>query len=426
MPGFGFRYVTRFDEAGSGCVQHRFGFSLRQHAGEKTEGAADDQLSKVVFRIPHPPLGAVKLTRIATLLTRLAVTAFALWNLSPLISIADERCDDALAVAEDTMVRLAADRIDGVLGAVADSTRALGDTYGRLATEQAGHASSDGGRWLALRTTRGHTTGLRTWPPDLKSPPTFQAPYPGFYSFDGSGLSEAVLGQLDLFESLVPTFRSAYESFPFSWVYVTTADNAMMIYPYVPIEEAVNDGTPTETVYYKAADFEQRAAGWTAPYLDLVGAGMMVTVSYPIYEGDRLLGVMSRDITLRQLTSSVLSRLTDDRGSALIVDADGLAIDATDPVLAGEIDRVNARAGAAVLYYRTAQGMREIAAKAAVASGAADINALVEQVLAQAEVGSADIVRIRLDGRQALAARIERTGWLLVLIRPQESLRLAR
>jgi len=364
------------------------------------------------------------LTRTAILLARLAVTAFVLSNLSPLISIANERCDDALTVVEDTMVRLAAERIDGVLGAVADSTRALGDTYGRLASDQAGQTPPDSERWLVLRTTRGHTTGLRTWPSDLASPPAFQAPYPGFYSFNGRTLTKAVLRQLDLFESLVPTFRSAYESFPFSWVYVTTADDAMMIYPYVPIEEAVNDVKPTETVYYKAADFDKRAVGWTAPYLDLVGAGMMVTASYPIYDGDRLLGVMSRDITLRQLTSSVLSRLTDDRGSALIVDADGLAIDATDSALAGEIDRVNAKAGAAVLYYRTAQGMGEIAAKGAVASESTSINALVEQVLTQA--GSADTVRISVNGRQALAARIERTGWLLVLILPQESLRLAR
>jgi hypothetical protein len=35
-----------------------------------------------------------------------------------------------------------------------------------------------------------------------------------------------VLRQLNLFEQLVPTFRSAFESFPFSWVYLTTADEA--------------------------------------------------------------------------------------------------------------------------------------------------------------------------------------------------------
>jgi hypothetical protein len=79
-----------------------------------------------------------------------------------------------------------------------------------------------------------------------------------------------------------------------------------MIYPYVPIEQAVNNAKPTETPYYKAADGARRAVGWTAPYLDLVGAGMMVTASFPIYRGDTLLGVMSRDITLQELADSVL------------------------------------------------------------------------------------------------------------------------
>lgn len=359
------------------------------------------------------------MTRIPALFVRFGVAAFLLPTLSHAVSMSDQGCAEASSVLEYTIVGGAADRIGAILGAVADSTRALGNTYGRLAAAQDRRTPPDSERWLALRTTQGNTTGLRTWPSDRKSPPAFQAPYPSFYSYEGATLSGAVLRQLDLFERLVPTFRSAYESFPFSWVYVTTADEAMMIYPYVPIAEAVNDGTPTDTTYYKAADFAKRAVGWTAPYLDLVGAGMMVTASYPIYEGDRLLGVMSRDITLKQLTSAVLSRLTGDGSSALIVDRDGLAVDATEPKLADEMARVNAKAGAAVLYYRTVQGMKKVGAKGAVASEAASIDALVEQVLAKASDG--DTLRLDLDGQRVLAAPITHTGWLLVLIRPKSS-----
>lgn len=348
----------------------------------------------------------------------LAIVSVLILALSSAVSAADDGCDESVSALENTMVRLAADRLDGVFGAVADSTRALGDTYGRLAATQGKQPPFDRERWLALRTTQGNTTGLRTWPADWKSPPTFQAPYPGFYSYNGATLSEAVLRQLDLFERLAPTFRTAYESFPFSWVYVTTADEAMMIYPYLPIAQAVNNGTPTQTPYYRSADFARRTLGWTSPYLDLVGAGMMITASYPIYVGDALLGVMSRDITLRELTDSALSRLTHaGGGSALIVDGGGLAIGATDPALAAEIDRVNSKAGAAVLYYRSADGLRAITAKDAVASSSASTNALVEQVLAKA--GSGGTVRLDLEGRHVLAARIERTGWLVVLIRPQ-------
>jgi len=355
---------------------------------------------------------------------QLATATLLFLTLSEAISAADERCLDALEKVEDTMARLAADRIDSAFSAVAASTRALGNTYQRLASAQGEQATRDGEHWLALRTTQGNTTGLRTWPADLKAPPSFQAPYPGFYSYNGAQLDDQVLRQLSLFEQLVPTFRAAYESFPFSWVYVTTVDDAMMIYPYLPIEQAINNGTPTQTPYYRAADFAQHAVGWTPPYLDLVGAGMMITASYPVYDGDSLLGVVSRDVTLKQLAKSVLRHLTSADGSvALIVDGNGLAIDATDPALAAEIDQVNARARAAVLYYRTDDGMEMITTKDAVASSSAETNKLVEQVLEKA--GGGNTVRLDLNGRRVLAAPIERTAWLLVLIRTDSGVTLS-
>ena len=324
---------------------------------------------------------------------------------------ADEHCPEVPAELERALVRTAADGIDSSLGAVARSTRALGDTYARLAGGD--QSPSDGEQWLARRTTKGDTTGLRTWPTELKAPPAFQAPYPGLYSFNGTELSVNVIRELDLFERLMPTFRTVYESFPFSWVYVTTADNVMMIYPYVPIEEAVNDDKPTETLYYKAADFKNRDVGWTKPYLDLVGAGMMVTASYPVYEDDQLLGVVSHDITLKQLTKLLLSRLAAEGRSVLLVAADGMAIDASNPKLAAEIDRVNTKAGAAVLYFRTAEGMKSVVADGAVASEDTGTKVLVEEVLARTDGGT---VTLNADDKRVLSAPIERTGWLLIII----------
>jgi len=68
-----------------------------------------------------------------------------------------------------------------------------------------------------------------------------------------------------------------------------------------------------------------------------------------------------------------------------------------------------------VLYYRTAQGIKGLAANRAVASDTASIDALVEQVLAK--TGAGDTVRLDLNGRRVLAARIKHTGWFLVLFR---------
>lgn len=343
-----------------------------------------------------------------------AAAALALITILPVQ--AGAAAERAVSSLERTLVEVAADSIDTVLTAVADSTRALGDMYRRLAAAQASGKPIDPERWLESRTTRGNTTGVRTWPADIASTPAFQAPYPAFYSYSGDQLSESVLREFDLFERSAAALRAAYESFPFSWVYLTTSDDAMAIYPYVPIEQAVHNGTPTKNEFYQAADFERQRVGWTTPYLDLVGAGMMVTASYPIYDGDRLLGVASRDITLKQLSRSILSRLGRGGSIALIVDGSGLAIDASEPTLADEIDRVNTKAQAAALYYRTAEGLEGLAGKHAVPSADDEVNALVEAALAK--VGAGDNGPVDLDGKRALAARIENTGWLLILLRP--------
>ena len=147
---------------------------------------------------------------------------------------------------------------------------------------------------------------------------------------------------------------------------------------------------------------------------------MMITASYPVYAGDRLLGVSSRDITLKELARSVLSHLTDATGSsALLIDGKGLAIAATDPALAAEIDQVNSEAGAAVLYFRTEDGIKRLGVKDAVASQSAEVSSAVERLLRQAERSADPTVRLDADGRRLLAARIERTGWLVVLMVPR-------
>jgi hypothetical protein len=116
----------------------------------------------------------------------------------------------------------------------------------------------------------------------------------------------------------------------------------------------------------------------------------------------------------------VLPHLTGDGSSALLIDANSLAIDATDPTLAAEIDRVDTKAGAAVLHYRTAAGLEKVATEGAVASRAAGIDALVEQVLVS--IADGDTVRLDMDGQKVLAGRVARTGWLLVLMRWYPSL----
>jgi len=316
-----------------------------------------------------------------------------------------------------SLVRLAADRIDAVFRDVAASTRALGDEYRTLAAERSPVTAAEKTAWIRRAATKGNTTGFRSWPEAMPTP-AFQAPFPGYYSYRGKTVTDETVAHLRDFERLLPVFRAAYRSFDFAWVYLTTADDMMLIYPYVPIDEAVNNEIPTRQVFYTAADFRGRSVGWTDPYLDLVGAGMMITASYPIYAGDRLLGVASRDITLRQLSRSVLTHLTStDAESAFIVDRHGRAIDATDPALAAELEQVNGTKKAAALFYRSPAGLARDADRGAVASRFDWVNATTERVLADAaKANASDVLELVVDGRKVLAARIETTGWFIVLV----------
>lgn len=318
----------------------------------------------------------------------------------------------------ESLVQLAADRIDTVFREVAASTRALGDEYRALATHRSPVTAQDKASWVGRSTRAGNTIGFRTWPEDV-SPPPFQAPFPGFYTYRGKTVIDETVVHLRDFERLLPVFRAAYKSFDFSWVYLTTADDMMLIYPYVPMDQAVNNALPTKQVFYTAADLARRAVGWTAPYLDLVGAGMMITASYPIYADDRLLGVASRDITLKQLSRSVLARLQwRDAASAFIVDRHGLAIDASDAALEAEIERVNAEKKTAALFYRSSAGLAKDADRGAVASRFTWVNEVTEGVLARAAQASSMSGALAMDinGQRVLAARIESTGWFIILV----------
>jgi hypothetical protein len=316
-----------------------------------------------------------------------------------------------------SLVRLAADRIDTVFNDVAASTRALGDEYRMLAAHPSPVTTQDKASWIARSTTSGNTTGFRTWPEGAPTP-EFQAAVPAFYSYGGTTVTGETVAHLRDFERLLPIFRAAYRSFDFSWVYLTTADDMLLIYPYVPLGEAVNNEMPTRQVFYTAADFARKSVGWTPPYLDLVGAGLMITASYPIYAGDRLLGVASRDITLRQLSRNVLTHLTRrTSSSAFIIDRRGLAIDASDPALDAEIERVNGENKDAVLFYRSSAALAQDANPNAEVSRFAWVNEVAERVLDKArQSGAPEVIDTAVDGRKVLAARIESTGWFVVLV----------
>lgn len=315
-----------------------------------------------------------------------------------------------------SLISIAADNIEVVFGHMAAGVRALGQEYAAL--DRALPPADRMKDWTAKRVVKDKTALYQTWPGDLTSPPASQADLATFYSYTGAELSRETVRQFEIFSALTPAFRSAYRTFNFSWVYLTTVTDAMMIYPFLPLDHGVDNYPPRKHIFYTCANFEKRAPGWSPPYLDLAGMGLMITVSCPIYQGDKLLGVASQDITLKQLSDRVLKSLAAyPQSIALLVDGWGLAIGASRTDLAAELDRINTAAGGAVLHYRTPAGLKKLADEKAQASGSERINNVVEKVLAR--VGATrDIQRFAVGRDMVLSAPIRGAGWFLVLVRP--------
>ncbi len=318
----------------------------------------------------------------------------------------------------DSLIRLAAAHIDRVFDDVAASTRAIAGEYVLLYDSAPPVTPTERSAWVENYQVKSKTVGFQSWPGDLHSPPIFQAPYPSFYDYKGTTFTDDTFRQLEIFKRLTPVLRAAYRSFDFSWVYVTTAQDKMMIYPYLPLDEAVNNEQPTKQVFYTSADFKNRDVGWTLPYLDLVGAGMMITASYPVYKDDSLIGVVSRDITLKQLSSEVLNHLVVEESEvAFIITRSGLVLGVSDPKLSLELDQINSNAAAAVLHYRTEQGLKQLGGKSTVVSASAWINQLTETLVAQeGKEYASPVIRFVQDGRKVLAAKSARTGWYVVSV----------
>ena len=307
------------------------------------------------------------------------------------------------------------------LAPVAESIKALADEYALIydATPPMGEAEKV--LWMKHASVKGKTIGFR---PFGKGPePPFQAPVPAYLFYNGRHVTPNVTRALKAFVSMTPLFRATYRTFQYSWVYMTTVDEAFLIYPYLPLDEAVNNLPPTKQAFYRAADFENRSFGWQKPYLDLAGAGMMVTVSYPVYHRDKLLGVISRDITLIAFSTRLLKPAPGQSKDlrTMVIDKDGLAIAVGSRGAMEEINRVNTKAGGAVLHYRTSQGLKSLGNQAAISSANALFDEAGEKALAAvgkdpgAEVWYLT-VRRGAKAHKAAAARIPATGWLLITI----------
>lgn len=149
-------------------------------------------------------------------------------------------------------------------------------------------------------------------------------------------LTNSAARQIAQTSTLDELFRSIKAVNPESqWIYVTTPDGMMRLYPWASNDHYPDGWNPTEIVFYTVAAPENNPTlepRWTPPYVDFAGAGWMVTLSMPLVSDEgEMLGVLSHDVTLSALKQLVQDiHLSDGAGFGFLIDAEGNVISHPD------------------------------------------------------------------------------------------------
>lgn len=132
--------------------------------------------------------------------------------------------------------------------------------------------------------------------------------------------------EMNMALSLSPAFEQIIKNnSTLPWVYYTSVHKFIYMYPRVPINKFFYKDVLHETEYFVIALPEndpERKLVWSSLYEDQAGAGKMVTVSYPIYEGDQFLGVLSIDILSSDL-QWILKSGTSQNIISYLIGSDG-------------------------------------------------------------------------------------------------------
>lgn len=99
-------------------------------------------------------------------------------------------------------------------------------------------------------------------------------------------------------------------------VYLANPDKAMNIYPEVDLGD---DYDPTTRAWYIDAE-DQGGLVWSDPYLNDTTNEMNITLSTPIYDGDKFVGILGIDILLTSVSESLNEIEFGEYGEVILVD----------------------------------------------------------------------------------------------------------
>lgn len=242
--------------------------------------------------------------------------------------------------------------------------------------------------------------------------------------------TQTVALELNLFHQLTPALESIHNTFNFSWVYFTTVNDFMLIYPYVPFAEADEIYKPTHQHFYNAADFATKSVGWEEPYSDLVGDGILVTASYPVYDDkDVLLGVASHDITVDEMAKSILKNANIyEENVAFLLSKKGKVISSNSQQFMKEIQEQSKEGYRGDFYYRTLLNADKDNIKNITVSNYDYLNKLGDEIISKIEhTKNVSTQRWKssipfFDDKLLFVSQIPASAWTLVYYVPKKSI----
>ena len=151
------------------------------------------------------------------------------------------------------------------------------------------------------------------------------------YWADNLDPESAVATKIIQTERLDSTFAAIKAISPDTqWIYMTTPEGMMRLYPWASNDHYPDHWDPREIVFYTVAapdNNPELGSVWTAPYVDYAGAGWMVTASTPILDEGQFLGVMSHDVTIESLKQIALQiSVLDGVGTGFLIADTGQVI----------------------------------------------------------------------------------------------------
>lgn len=127
---------------------------------------------------------------------------------------------------------------------------------------------------------------------------------------------EAVDGVLRVFKDYKDTYQEIEN------IYIGTTNKKMYLYPQL---ELPNDYDPTDRPWYTNA-LNKKEFVWSEPYFDGIIGKAFISLSIPVYNNDKLIGVLSTDVDLDSIVKGIKEVSLGNTGYAFIADQNGIVI----------------------------------------------------------------------------------------------------